>query len=54
MSSVLDPLTVERGDEAPLAVVDLGSNSFQLLVADFNHGQLRVIDRFRAEYLPRP
>lgn len=47
MSSVLDPLTVERGDEAPLAVVDLGSNSFQLLVADFNHGQLRVIDRLR-------
>jgi exopolyphosphatase/guanosine-5'-triphosphate,3'-diphosphate pyrophosphatase len=31
----------------PMAVVDLGSNSFQLLVADFSHGQLRVIDRLR-------
>jgi exopolyphosphatase/guanosine-5'-triphosphate,3'-diphosphate pyrophosphatase len=31
----------------PFAAVDLGSNSFQLLVASFSHGQLKVIDRLR-------
>lgn len=30
-----------------LAAVDLGSNSFQLIVATVSHGQLRVIDRLR-------
>ncbi len=30
-----------------MAAVDLGSNSFHLLVADFVHGQLRVVDRLR-------
>ena len=34
-------------DSRVLAAVDLGSNSFQLMVADFSHGQLRVIDRLR-------
>jgi len=35
------------GDSEFLAAVDLGSNSFQLLVASFVHGQLRVVDRLR-------
>ena len=30
-----------------LAAVDLGSNSFHLVVARFEHGELRVIDRLR-------
>lgn len=30
-----------------MAAVDLGSNSFQLLVASFSHGQLQVVDRLR-------
>jgi exopolyphosphatase/guanosine-5'-triphosphate,3'-diphosphate pyrophosphatase len=30
-----------------MAVVDLGSNSFQLLVADFSQGQMRILDRLR-------
>jgi exopolyphosphatase/guanosine-5'-triphosphate,3'-diphosphate pyrophosphatase len=40
----------ESADELsspPLAVVDLGSNSFQLMVANFSHGQLMVMDRLR-------
>jgi len=42
-----DAQLVKQESSPPLAVVDLGSNSFQLLVADFSHGQLRVIDRLR-------
>lgn len=30
-----------------MAVVDLGSNSFQLLIASFSQGQLKVIDRLK-------
>ena len=30
-----------------LAAVDLGSNSFHLVVARYEHGELRVIDRLR-------
>jgi exopolyphosphatase/guanosine-5'-triphosphate,3'-diphosphate pyrophosphatase len=30
-----------------MAAVDLGSNSFQLLIANFSHGQLKVVDRLR-------
>ncbi|MCE2714973.1 MAG: hypothetical protein LW820_06870 [Acidibacter sp.] len=30
-----------------LAAVDLGSNSFHLVVARYSHGQLVVIDRLR-------
>jgi exopolyphosphatase/guanosine-5'-triphosphate,3'-diphosphate pyrophosphatase len=37
--------TLRDGDE--LAAVDLGSNSFHLVVARVEHGQLRVIDRLR-------
>ena len=35
--------------EAPelLAAVDLGSNSFHMVVARYTHGQLIVIDRLR-------
>lgn len=39
------PNSIHEGDE--LAAVDLGSNSFHLVVARFEHGQLRVIDRLR-------
>ena len=47
-----DPATAAESSEAvltdqPLAVVDLGSNSFQALIASFSHGQLKVIDRLR-------
>jgi exopolyphosphatase / guanosine-5'-triphosphate,3'-diphosphate pyrophosphatase len=30
-----------------LAAVDLGSNSFHMIVARYNHGQLIVLDRLR-------
>ena len=30
-----------------LAAVDLGSNSFHMIVARYNHGQLVVLDRLR-------
>ena len=38
-----------NGSAAPelLAAVDLGSNSFHLIVARYTHGQLVVIDRLR-------
>ncbi|MGD9584518.1 MAG: exopolyphosphatase [Lysobacterales bacterium] len=39
------PLAIREGDE--LAAVDLGSNSFHLVVARYEHGQPRVIDRLR-------
>lgn len=35
------------GNSELMAAVDLGSNSFQLMVAGFVHGQLRVVDRLR-------
>ncbi len=34
-------------DGTLLAAVDLGSNSFHLVVARYSHGQLVVIDRLR-------
>ena len=30
-----------------IAAVDMGSNSFHMVVARYEHGQLRVIDRLR-------
>jgi len=36
---------INEGDS--LAAVDLGSNSFHLVVARYEHGELRVIDRLR-------
>lgn len=38
---------VTGSSENLMAAVDLGSNSFQLLIAEFSHGQLRVIDRLK-------
>ena len=35
----------EIRDGELLAAVDLGSNSFHLVVARYEHGELRVIDR---------
>ncbi|MCC5794150.1 MAG: Ppx/GppA family phosphatase [Chromatiales bacterium] len=35
------------GEPEILAAVDLGSNSFHMLVARFSHGQLGVVDRLR-------
>src|SRR5678816_2747056 len=37
----------EIRDGELLAAVDLGSNSFHLVVARYEHGELRVIDRLR-------
>jgi exopolyphosphatase/guanosine-5'-triphosphate,3'-diphosphate pyrophosphatase len=42
--TLTDPPQTEPG---PFAAVDLGSNSFQLLVASVSHGQPKVIDRLR-------
>ncbi|MGA9422821.1 MAG: exopolyphosphatase [Rhodanobacteraceae bacterium] len=38
---------MEISDGETLAAVDLGSNSFHLVVARFEHGELRIIDRLR-------
>ena len=39
---------VLTGEAAPLvAAVDMGSNSFHLVVARYEHGQLRIVDRLR-------
>jgi exopolyphosphatase/guanosine-5'-triphosphate,3'-diphosphate pyrophosphatase len=38
---------IDPGGPEVLAAVDLGSNSFHMLVARFDHGQLTVIDRLR-------
>jgi exopolyphosphatase/guanosine-5'-triphosphate,3'-diphosphate pyrophosphatase len=40
-----DPLAVDSHEL--LVAVDLGSNSFQLLIASYSQGQLKVIDRLR-------
>ncbi len=34
-------------DSTPLAAVDLGSNSFHMIVARFSEGELQVVDRLR-------
>ncbi|MDH4022281.1 MAG: exopolyphosphatase, partial [Gammaproteobacteria bacterium] len=36
-----------KPEQDVLAAVDLGSNSFHMVVARFDHGQLTVIDRLR-------
>jgi exopolyphosphatase/guanosine-5'-triphosphate,3'-diphosphate pyrophosphatase len=38
---------IDPGSPEVLAAVDLGSNSFHMLVARFDHGQLTTIDRLR-------
>lgn len=40
-------LTESLDDSELMAAIDLGSNSFHLIVASFAHGQLRVVDRLR-------
>jgi exopolyphosphatase/guanosine-5'-triphosphate,3'-diphosphate pyrophosphatase len=39
--------TARRGDAEILGAVDLGSNSFHMVIARFSHGQLVVMDRLR-------
>ncbi len=41
------PTNQGSGEELILAAVDLGSNSFHMIVARYVHGQLQVIDRLR-------
>ncbi len=43
---LLDP---EMGNQSPqvIAAVDLGSNSFHMIVGELRHGQLTIIDRLR-------
>ena len=38
---------VARPDSGVLAAVDLGSNSFHMIVARISHGQVTIIDRLR-------
>ena len=40
-------LATNLRDGELLAAVDLGSNSFHLVVARYEHGSLRLIDRLR-------
>jgi len=43
----LMPVASIAAENPTLAAVDLGSNSFHLIVARYEHGQLQVIDRLR-------
>lgn len=45
VSEVADPVA-ESGSEV-IAAVDLGSNSFHMIVGELRHGQLTIIDRLR-------
>ncbi len=38
---------IPANDQDTLAAVDLGSNSFHMIVARFSHGQLTIVDRLR-------
>ena len=42
-----DQRRIEVPDVGMMAAVDLGSNTFKLIVAEFSHGQLRIVDRLR-------
>ncbi len=44
---VSNPTDSEIQDGELLAAVDIGSNSFHMMVARYEHGELRVIDRLR-------
>ena len=44
---VKDAPATQLRDGELLAAVDLGSNSFHLVVARYEHGGLRIIDRLR-------
>ena len=41
------PLPFEHGRPEIIAGVDLGSNSFHMIVGELRHGQLAIIDRIR-------
>jgi exopolyphosphatase/guanosine-5'-triphosphate,3'-diphosphate pyrophosphatase len=43
----MDAVATDMRDGELLAAVDLGSNSFHLVVARYEHGRLRMIDRMR-------
>lgn len=43
----MDAIATDLRDGELLAAVDIGSNSFHLVVARFEHGRLRLIDRLR-------
>lgn len=45
--ALVDALTPPLEDGAMLAAIDLGSNSFHMVVARYTLGQLRVVDRLR-------
>ena len=48
LSAVSAPARAQRpGEPGILAAVDLGSNSFHMVVARLTHGQLTVVDRLR-------
>lgn len=47
LSTAQTPATTEVERAHPVAVVDLGSNSFHMLVAEVRNGELRIIDRLR-------
>ncbi len=48
MTSAESPIATSGDSDSGLfAAVDLGSNSFHLIVARFTHGQLQVVDRLR-------
>jgi exopolyphosphatase/guanosine-5'-triphosphate,3'-diphosphate pyrophosphatase len=38
---------VRSGQPQVIAAVDLGSNSFHMIVGELRHGQLAIIDRLR-------
>lgn len=46
--AVVDPLSLSETDQPSIiAAVDLGSNSFHMIVGELRHGQLAIIDRIR-------
>ncbi|MFR0656730.1 hypothetical protein SB719_19460, partial [Pantoea sp. SIMBA_079] len=45
--ALADALTPPLEDGDMLAAIDLGSNSFHMVVARYTLGQLRVVDRLR-------
>ena len=41
------PNELSSANSSVIAAVDLGSNSFHMVVAQDQHGQLKIIDRIR-------
>ena len=46
------PLLSETRQPEIIAAVDLGSNSFHMIVGELRHGQLAIIDRIRETVRP--